>query len=517
MAITLYECLKQGFKTGDYKKAKTDWWEQEMANWLKDKDSSLAKELAVIDLFLSNKIKIDEALFGPWIYLFRASFHVDKLDIATKCLEIYHLKQALKAIKENDKQTVFDYLETENSFKRDKKLKLLSLEAAKSGQWEILEELLEKGARLNPSFFENKEESLLMYAAQYQHKDIVYKLLQRGAKVYLSGSQKKAIFKSYKKANDYPKMVELVLSYGGLLKKKKDKEEWALAHRLLRGSIGEKEVFKFLNQYPLLSMEVKNEEGKGILEEAIENNDMNLARSALLFGVSLQGKTKEGKTFLEEALYQYRLWFFKLFSNEELKIEAQKVFKNGILNEAIQNGANEIIQYLMDNHIGLEDKDKKSRTPLMNAYFYEITSLLHPLLVKTKEINQEDKDGRTALFYPVLEAQYGWLMQLFRVKGQEIQIDHQDKFGETALMKAVLMNNKEIVQQLIAEGADILIKNDEGKDVFNLAMSEGNIKMANLIKTELKKKLGLVSPPKKLVLPKKKVTNWGNNTQKTRI
>ena len=242
-----------------------------------------------------------------------------------------------------------------------------------------------------------------------------------------------------------------------------------------------------------------------------------MANSALLFGVSLQGKTKEGKTFLEEALYQYRLWFFKLFSNEELKSEAQKVFKNGILNEAIQNSANEIIQYLIDNHIGLEDKDKKSRTPLMNAYFYEITSLLHPLLAKTKEINQEDKDGRTALFYPVLAAQYGWLMQLFRVKGQEIQINHQDKFGETALMKAVLMNNKEIVQQLIAEGADILIKNDEGKDVFNLAMSEGNIKMANLIKTEMKKKLGLVSPPKKLVLPKKKVTNWGSNTQKTRI
>ncbi|MBO7244489.1 MAG: ankyrin repeat domain-containing protein, partial [Alphaproteobacteria bacterium] len=410
-----------------------------------------------------------------------------------------------------------DYLETENSFKRDKKLKLLSLEVAKSGQWEILEELLEKGARLNPSLFENKEESLLMYAAQYQQEEIVYKLLQRGAKVYLRGSQKEELFKSYKRANEYQKMTELVLSYGSLLKKKKEKKEWALMHQLVSGSIGEKEIFKFLNQYPLLSMEAQNEEGQGILEEAIENNDQNLASRALSFGVSLNGKTKEGKTFLEEALYKDRVWFFKLFNEEELKIEAQKVFKNGILNEAILNGAIKIRQYLIDNHIGLEDKDKKSRTPLMNAYFYEITSLLHPLLAKTKEINQEDKDGRTALFYPVLAAQYGWLMQLFRVKGKEIQIDHQDKFGETALMKAVLMNNKEIVQQLIAEGADILIKNDEGKDVFNLAMSEGNIKMANLIKREMKKKLGIVSAPKKMLLPKKRVTNWAFNAQNTNI
>ena len=176
-----------------------------------------------------------------------------------------------------------------------------------------MKELLEKGARLNPSLFENKEESLLMKAAQYQQKEIVYNLLQLGAKVYLRGSQKEELFKSYKRANEYQKMTELILSYGSLLKKKQEKKEWALMHQLVIGSIGEKEIFKVLTQYPLLSMEVKNEEGKGILEEAIENNDQNLASRALSFGVSLNGKTKEGQALLEKAVQKNRVWFLKLF------------------------------------------------------------------------------------------------------------------------------------------------------------------------------------------------------------
>ena len=106
---------------------------------------------------------------------------------------------------------------------------------------------------------------------------------------------------------------------------------------------------------------------------------------------------------------------------------------------------------------------------------------------------------------------------MFELRSGEIDIDHQDHFGKTALMKGVLMDHQEIVQKLIAEGADILIQNEEGKDVFNLAMSEGNIKMANLIKREMKKKLGIVSAPKKVLLPKKKVTNWAFNAQNTKI
>lgn len=517
--MTLYECLKQGFQTGDYKKAKEDWLNQNIP--IRIGEFSFTQELALIDSYISTKLKIDEALFGPWVYLFRASFHVDKITMATKCLEIYHLKTALKAIKENDKQMVFDFLETKNSFKRNQKLKLLSFEAAQLGNWEILKELLEKGARLNPSFFENKEESLLMKAAQYQQKEIVYNLLQLGAKVYLKGSQKEELFKSYKRANEYQKMTELVLSYGSLLKKKKEKKEWALMHQLVSGSIGEKEIFKFLNQYPLLSMGAQNEEGKGILEEAIDNNDQNLASRALSFGVSLNGKTKEGKTFLEEALYKDRVWFFKLFNEEELKIEAQKVFKNGILNEALKNRSLEISQYLIKENILLDEQDEKGRTPLMNIYRYSMRGIdyytFRSLLKATKDINQADLYGKTALFYAVRSARYASLVQMFELRSGEIDIDHQDHFGKTALMKGVLMNHQEIVQKLIAEGADILIQNEEGKDVFNLAMSEGNIKMANLIKREMKKKLGIVSAPKKVLLPKKKVTNWAFNAQNTKI
>ena len=511
--MTLYECLKQGFQTGDYKKAKDDWWDQENKLTCRIGDLVFSQELAIIDLFLKNKIKIDEELLGPWVYLFRRSFQADEVKTLTKCLEIYHLKIALKAIKDNDKQVVFDYLETENSFKRDEKLKLLSFEAAKYGNWNILEELLEKGARLNPLLFENKEQSLLIQAAQYQHKDIVYRLLQRGAKVFLKERKKEALLKSYKQSNDYQKMTDLLLLYASLLLKKNEKKESDLAHRLINGSYIKKDVVNLLNKHPLLSMEIKNEKGQGIFEEAIDNNDGNLASTALSFGVSLTGKTKEGKSLLEAAVQKDRHWFLKLFEQEALKNEAQKGFKNGILNEAIKNISLKTITYLIKENILLDEKDEKGRTPLMNAYFIGDILLLEPLLEATKDINQEDNSGQTALFYAVRSSKICLLNQLLRLKRSEIKIDQKDHFGKTALMNAVLMNNHEIIQKLLEEGADILIKNNEGKDVFNLTMSEGNITTANLIKRAMKKRLGLGGVSKKLVLPKKKVTNWAHHTQ----
>lgn len=51
-------------------------------------------------------------------------------------------------------------------------------------------------------------------------------------------------------------------------------------------------------------------------------------------------------------------------------------------------------------------------------------------------------------------------------------INAKDKYGDTALIRAVLFNrNSEVVKTLINAGADINAKNNEGKTALDFAMN----------------------------------------------
>ena len=57
------------------------------------------------------------------------------------------------------------------------------------------------------------------------------------------------------------------------------------------------------------------------------------------------------------------------------------------------------------------------------------------------------------------------------------------------MMIAIERKNPVIVQELIENGADVLIKDNKGIDAYNLAMKSGNQNMARLIKEAAKKQV----------------------------
>ena len=52
-------------------------------------------------------------------------------------------------------------------------------------------------------------------------------------------------------------------------------------------------------------------------------------------------------------------------------------------------------------------------------------------------------------------------------------LNQQNASGNTGLHWAVFSNKKEVVEYLLSEGADVEIKNSEGKNAFDLSLEFG--------------------------------------------
>ena len=63
----------------------------------------------------------------------------------------------------------------------------------------------------------------------------------------------------------------------------------------------------------------------------------------------------------------------------------------------------------------------------------------------------------------------------------------------TALQVAASRGNLMLAQDLIQNGADLLAKNKSGEDAYQIAMKNGHIKIAKLIKEAVKEKMKMMA------------------------
>ena len=66
--------------------------------------------------------------------------------------------------------------------------------------------------------------------------------------------------------------------------------------------------------------------------------------------------------------------------------------------------------------------------------------------------------------------------------GEGAEVDVQDHQGWTALMYATARGHEETVQALLAAGADLKAKNQEGETAHDLASKQGKTEIAELLK-----------------------------------
>ncbi|MDH5744262.1 MAG: ankyrin repeat domain-containing protein [Candidatus Aminicenantes bacterium] len=129
------------------------------------------------------------------------------------------------------------------------------------------------------------------------------------------------------------------------------------------------------------------------------------------------------------------------------------------LHLAVQNGSQEIVEFLISQGADINAKDSEGNTPLLTALAFKKTDTAKFLLSKGADVkikNAQDEPpvilalmhGLNELVAPILDS------------GQDVNERFRGNF--TALLMATLTGNKEVIKLLLDRGADINVAAQEG-------------------------------------------------------
>lgn len=100
------------------------------------------------------------------------------------------------------------------------------------------------------------------------------------------------------------------------------------------------------------------------------------------------------------------------------------------------------------------------------------------LIARGADVNASEKDGHTALMQLDDDATPDLLWDLINAGAK---INHQNSYGTTALMTVASQKNSEILEELLAAGAEVNAADEDGKTALMLAASEGLVLNVRLL------------------------------------
>jgi uncharacterized protein len=156
--------------------------------------------------------------------------------------------------------------------------------------------------------------------------------------------------------------------------------------------------------------------------------------------------------------------------------------EKGIICKAVGNRSLDVIKKLIEHGGSVNDRNDNEQTPL----FFCASSLpvARYLLSMDADINARDAEGRTPLMNMACSFKSDIkVIRLLLKSGAEINA--QNRFGWTALMFAVFVGRKIVIEELLKYDADISLRNNLQKTALDLA-EESALREAGVLKLLMK-------------------------------
>jgi ankyrin repeat protein len=123
--------------------------------------------------------------------------------------------------------------------------------------------------------------------------------------------------------------------------------------------------------------------------------------------------------------------------------------------DAIEQGQNEAVEYLIASNVSLDQQDKLGNTPLHEAVQYRNAQAVQVLLHGGAAIQIKNNNGNTPLHLAASTSDYGLVHQLLREEASPNEINFS---GQAPIHVAVLHGCTEAVRAFISAGVDIDFK-----------------------------------------------------------
>ena len=149
-----------------------------------------------------------------------------------------------------------------------------------------------------------------------------------------------------------------------------------------------------------------------------------------------------------------------------------------VLGAAQQNQA-DVMKVLIDAGADVEAKNIHGRSPLLCASVEGHLDIVKMLVEAGAGVCVTDNKGDTCL---TLAANFGHTETVRYLVGlKDVDVNHKDEDGSTAVLCAVLQKHSDVVEVFIGAGADIEVKDDDGRSPLLCASVEGHLDILKML------------------------------------
>lgn len=327
-------------------------------------------------------------------------------------------KDLLSAVMRNKMDEVSSHLDDgafeQNATDSDGNTALLL--AAKNGNLDIVEMLLQRGFSLNQSNF--KKRTALLYAAKGGHCSLVERLLSTAEcdvdAQDIEGNT--ALLIAVKRGHN--DVIESLLASG-------------------QGDVSKQDRY-----------------GHTALHDAAKTGRMDTLAMLVFHGANKDVQDKYDNTSLMYATLHDHTNCVALLVKAECNVNLTNMGGRSALHTAAQNGFTNIVSILLQANAKMDIKDSDNNTPILLAGRYQHYAIVKMLIEKGCDVLASDSFGKNT-FHFVSSHGYTDLVDLLLRPHYAIDPDKPDKNGNTALIFAVRHNHIDIVRALLRKNCDV--------------------------------------------------------------
>ena len=202
---------------------------------------------------------------------------------------------------------------------------------------------------------------------------------------------------------------------------------------------------------------------------------MKLIRLLISKGADINHKSNYGKTVLHFATQEKNTDLVKFLVDNGANINLPDADGDTVLHFAVHQKNTALVKFLVGKGADINIRNKKNQSAIYLAALNDQMDVVLFLLEKGAEIDQKSaymllpaaaKDGNLALTKSLLE--------------QNLNVNHKNANGNTALHNAAAAGKLEMVKFLVSRGANIKIRNNYGETPLDIA---GNSAVKNYLKS----------------------------------
>ncbi|WP_044419416.1 ankyrin repeat domain-containing protein [Halarcobacter anaerophilus] len=434
------------------------------------------------------------------------------------------------ALEENEK--VFKILMTQNPDLTitDHYGRTALFDAVEGGSLEIIREIINNTDDIN--VVDNNGQTALFHAVLKENPEIAKFLITNGIDVnILDKKRQNALFNAVVLGAQNLHTIELLLDKGAKLNIK-DYADKTLLDEILKileivKDPGEKVEGKYKlvneerNYLKLtgilidlgLAIDRVDENGKTVLYKEVERNNFDTIEFLIASGANINAQDNEGRTVLFDAVLKgsRNMAMIDYLVSHGANVDHKDYNERTVIDdlcEAVLITANnkkpssrrffDIDEY--ENYIPMLKKmllfkprlnvpKADGRTVIFDVITQNNLELIKVLINAGVDLNIVDNESNTPLSYMIdkgleiinQKEKDNFLERLVFILKYRVDVNTIDKEGRTILHKAVLADNMDVVEKLLAKKVDLNIKDKQGRTALHHTQWRGNYKIARLI------------------------------------